>query len=44
MRRITHVGSSLVVDAHSKEGDKRRVDEHRYNRVKDGCDEHDRFA
>ena len=32
------------MDAHSKEGDKRSVDEHGYNRVKDRCDEHDPFA
>ena len=44
MRRITHVRSCLVVDANCIEGDKRSVGQEGYQRVEDGCDEHDSFA
>ena len=44
MRRITHVRSCLVVDADSIEDDESSVDQEGYERVEDGCDEHDSFA
>lgn len=44
MRRITHVRPCLIVDAYSKEYDERSVDQEGYQRVEDGCDEHDPFA